>query len=751
MKTLKLSWIYVATLIMGLGLLGGSCSSDPEFDPSIEVSKPELSVNKKGVSSRGQVVTFDVTSNIYWVIDVPEEIDWLTLSPRAGYGNVNVKIAVEPNEGIERSVTLYLETKDGYKQPFTVTQGAAGDMIDYFTDSFDGEAVSEDIDVNTFRRWQKEGISYSSINYAGENTFVSSVNASKGYEGASGVNNVYFENANAEFSMSNFDTKGDANFTLRFGYAPSVSAPLQANAGRRMATRAAAAGDVKVMVSQDSEVWVEVAYTLSGEGTGWKEATAPFAIDPAIKKLYFKFVALKAGVRIDDVALVEGVDCPLIEFPTGSEELVGLPAVWSFPGATEAAAKGLLDLANNTYFSDDKKATLVADILPSNTGAKAMTYTEDSTPDVRALVTGMFVGDSWKFSVPVQNFAAGTNVNFKAKVSSSAKGPKLFTVEYSTDNSVWTAVNTKTVKLSLTTGVTRDVVCTFGLSDVAQEAENIDMNMVIPTAINNGTLYVRIKVCDAVTVDRTRDNTVGNAGTCRIRAFASLTTAEVVLPLEGLPVTWSMPETWVADGNVNVDEYWCKSDDTKATISAHRAKDPTSTSAKLPMSYTVLGAVNKDYGRLLMYSMRLGDSWKITIPVKHLAANTKLYLNSIMQSSGTGPKFWIVEYSTDNAATWVTVNTSTTNASEFISAQSREIIYTFIALSAAPTEIGQTFVVDKAIADGNLLIRLRVSDAMRADNNATSDLITESNAGTNRLTRATDVDSPPIVTVSVVE
>lgn len=49
--------------------------------------------NKRGMTYEGGDVTFDVLSNVYWVINLDEDgpTGW-TVAPRAAYGNQTVKV-----------------------------------------------------------------------------------------------------------------------------------------------------------------------------------------------------------------------------------------------------------------------------------------------------------------------------------------------------------------------------------------------------------------------------------------------------------------------------------------------------------------------------------------------------------------------------------------------------------------------------------------------------------------------------------
>ena len=75
-------------------------------DETLALSASSVSANKRGMTYEGGDVTFDVLSNVYWVINLDEDADWLTVAPRAAYGNQTVKVTAAVNPGGRRSTTL---------------------------------------------------------------------------------------------------------------------------------------------------------------------------------------------------------------------------------------------------------------------------------------------------------------------------------------------------------------------------------------------------------------------------------------------------------------------------------------------------------------------------------------------------------------------------------------------------------------------------------------------------------------------
>lgn len=192
---------------------------------------------------------------------------------------------------------------------------------------------------------------------------------------------------------------------------------------------------------------------------------------------------------------------------------------------------------------------------------------------------------------------------------------------------------------------------------------------------------------------------------------------------------WTFPADAEANGLANRTERWYKSDDGAARINAVRAVNPSSNSAD--MSFT-LGADN-EIGRLLMYGFALDDYWLFTVPVTDFKANTTLNIKALISSSASGPKFYILEYSADEKASWTPVNTRTIQDKATTDSENRDITYTYMMPDSpanADVAVDDNITVPTAVASGNIYIRLRVCDAM-AGNKAKN--IVAANGGTTRI------------------
>lgn len=202
-----------------------------------------------------------------------------------------------------------------------------------------------------------------------------------------------------------------------------------------------------------------------------------------------------------------------------------------------------------------------------------------------------------------------------------------------------------------------------------------------------------------------------------------------------LQYTWSFLKE--GEALVSKPEHWYKSDDGKARIDAVRAVNPSSSSAD--MSYTLNSVSDGELGRILMYGYALNDHWLFTVPVRDFKANTTLNLKTMISSSPSGPKFFILEYSADEKATWTAVNTTTIQDKSAADTENREITYTYMCPdtpSNGDVVVNENITIPTEVADGTIYIRLSVCDAMAA--NKAKNVI-PANGGTTRMKTKPDI------------
>ncbi len=192
---------------------------------------------------------------------------------------------------------------------------------------------------------------------------------------------------------------------------------------------------------------------------------------------------------------------------------------WSFPATAEE--NNLVSRTERWYKSDDGKARIDAvravDI-PSNPD---MSYSLGYDNEIgRILMYGFALDDYWLFTLPVKNFKANTTLNLRALISSSASGPKFYILEYSADGQAsWTSVNTTSIEdKSAKDTALRTIVYTHMMPDTPANGDVIvDDDITIPTAVADGNIYLRLRVCDAMAGNKAKNIVPANGGTTRMK------------------------------------------------------------------------------------------------------------------------------------------------------------------------------------------------------------------------------------------
>ena len=283
-------------------LVAGACSTDETREGTLALNATSVSANKRGMTYEGGDVTFEVMSNVYWVINLDEQTDWLTVTPRAAYGNQTVKVTAALNAGARRSATLHFDSLDGVTAQIEVTQGAYDELIRYVRTGAGNSAVAEPVAVGGYAAWEADGVGTTAVGFSGVNAFVSADSPSSGYDGASGGNNVLLDVPAApeaggvavvpSFSVDGVATKGDAYFRLKIG----VLAPDGDLQPERF----------RVLIGNGGDERVPLQYEVT-DGTGaWREVQARFWVGEDTPTLDFRIEAPAGGCRIDDFRLYEG-------------------------------------------------------------------------------------------------------------------------------------------------------------------------------------------------------------------------------------------------------------------------------------------------------------------------------------------------------------------------------------------------------------------------------------------------------------
>ena len=192
---------------------------------------------------------------------------------------------------------------------------------------------------------------------------------------------------------------------------------------------------------------------------------------------------------------------------------------WSFPATAEE--NNLVSRTERWYKSDDGKARIDAVRAVDNPSNPDMSYSLGYDNEIgRILMYGFALDDYWLFTLPVKNFKANTTLNLRALISSSASGPKFYILEYSADGQAsWTSVNTTSIEdTSATDTALRTIVYTHMMPDTPANGDVIvDDDITIPTAVADGNIYLRLRVCDAMAGNKAKNIVPANGGTTRMK------------------------------------------------------------------------------------------------------------------------------------------------------------------------------------------------------------------------------------------
>ena len=192
---------------------------------------------------------------------------------------------------------------------------------------------------------------------------------------------------------------------------------------------------------------------------------------------------------------------------------------WSFPATAEE--NNMVSRTERWYKSDDGKARIDAVRAVDNPPNPDMSYSLGYDNEIgRILMYGFALDDYWLFTLPVKNFKANTTLNLRALISSSASDPKFYILEYSADGQAsWTSVNTTSIEdKSAKDTALRTIVYTHMMPDTPANGDVIvDDDITIPTAVADGNIYLRLRVCDAMAGNKAKNIVPANGGTTRMK------------------------------------------------------------------------------------------------------------------------------------------------------------------------------------------------------------------------------------------
>jgi hypothetical protein len=346
--------------------------------PFIEVDQTIVDV-----PSEGGEITLTVTANRPWKLtDNLSDDKWLIPDKTAGDGDAVITLTVAPNAGVSREADIRIATSTVYVDVRITQPGAIATQVIYYEDM--GKTnVSANTDVTDHTGWSKEGLGGSGVTYEG-NTQVRTTNASAGYAGAGGGNNVFFGTVMSplrHFIVKDIALSGVDNIELTFGVR-NVQ-----NEGSEWA--GINSDQLAVSYSPDNgATWHPVSYTtpnapeVGSTAVTWALATAQISTT-GISSLSLKWeCAIASVVRIDDIKVVSFSGTP------GSSLNIS-PTSANF---TDAGGTENVTITSNTAWTitPDAAATWAAvtsSLTGSNNGAFTVTVTANTGAQRAATIT----------------------------------------------------------------------------------------------------------------------------------------------------------------------------------------------------------------------------------------------------------------------------------------------------------------------------------------------------------------------------
>lgn len=391
----------------------------------------------------------------------------------------------------------------------------------------------------------------------------------------------------------------------------------------------------------------------------------------------------------------EGIVTPIIinqgpAAPSGESQISWTFSVDAMGGYTDAfvktnslpAAKGIgyiswVDLEENVALDVNSKKSRVI-------GGTGEPY-----------ITGAWVGDYWEFSIPAVTASAGATINFNGVSRCSGTGQKYWAMMYNVGGD-WKYV--KETKVETETG--KSAVYTHIMTSSNQ---TINETIKLTDAISNQTVRIRF-ICVA-NWQCSGKGALGapNGGTHRW-SVSDGTTGPVITIKEPEP---SLRAKWYFDADPAKDPYTATFGTTAGTFKNTAGDNGMyiDSNAKLSVgsgriTYVQVdktsfeGTDNPKYyvggtGHPYLTGVWPGDYWLFTATDgKEYPAGTKLHVKYLTRCSGTGQKYWLLEYWDGEA--WQPTDEVKTEAESGTSAK-----YNFIQ-STSNIEVDKTFVLTKS-------------------------------------------------------
>ncbi|MEG2612111.1 MAG: hypothetical protein RR971_01290 [Alistipes sp.] len=429
MKKLHLFKLLFAAMFVMAATAFTACSDDDNESTggavTLDVTPATLAFDETGGAK-----TFAITTNGTWKITGVEGATWLAVTPAlSGSGNQTITVTVGKSSDIHNvslKVTAYTQIfgidKEIDSKTVAITQtpggiAPSGEVI--YGNNFD-KAKAEKGDkgwpfLDQTEVWQNAtGTGNSTVTYAYTNMSVrTSGKLSGGYEGASGVNKIFFGKAPASFEIKDITLPANATkFALTVGVArsPNVNGTYD---------NIFKPENFKMELGNGTG-WANVTYTkTAGDDTKdpfWVYLTANFTLSAPMSKVTVKFTATESSCySIDDVKLTEGVGGQTITFgdaPKPGEATAITIAELNAMCVTAGATKAMVDAAADRFF----EAVVVTDVAGGNVNANNL---QVMTQGATTANNGITLYGSGKYTDPRDPefaFAAGDKVKITLKM-----------------------------------------------------------------------------------------------------------------------------------------------------------------------------------------------------------------------------------------------------------------------------------------------------------------------------------------------
>lgn len=285
-------------------LLAAGCGTDEAEDAAITTDRSTVNANKRGMTSEGGDVTFEVRSNVYWVIRIDEDADWLTVSPRAAYGDRTVTITAQANAGAARSTMLRFDSLDGVTAEIEVRQGSWDELINFLRTGAGSVPVAERTALADFTAWEADGVGAVNVLFTGTDAFVTSAVTSAGYDGATGGNSVHLCTPAAEAQQE--ADPSVAAFVVR-GVQTKENTCFRLRAAVRAEQGTVSPEAFRLRIGNGGDQFTDLGYEVLDTGSEqWKEVLARFRVGDETTELDLRMEALSGAYYIDDLRLSEG-------------------------------------------------------------------------------------------------------------------------------------------------------------------------------------------------------------------------------------------------------------------------------------------------------------------------------------------------------------------------------------------------------------------------------------------------------------